>query len=335
MIKIKPINFQKENKKFVLFSIVRMNVVRFRNKVATFCFFFRYPVFDRSQYYSVLCKLISFQDQNIYNTLKQITKTMESIKRKYKKRDLIKEAKIQTDLLIQQKAREDFLLKFSNSEAPINIENEVFITNQTEEPCKNSLKSNKTVVERQIPHEHINLRAKQILEKWMYDHRFYCYPNKAEKLLLAKQTQLTLQKVSNWFINSRRRMLPKLLEIEGKRPLDFMINRKAKQADKPPKPCNSNSSVSNRLKKNDLQDLNNNNLPGCSNQTVSFNEGFTVEQMFNCLASGEMNQEQKILIKALQLATFQEDDIKVFKGMFWNREHNHKFLYLLVQKPNN
>lgn len=73
---------------------------------------------------------------------------------------------------------------------------------------------------------HISSIAKQILEKWMYEHRFYCYPTKTEKQSLARKTGLTVQKVSNWFINSRRRMLPKMLENEGKSSADYTISRK-------------------------------------------------------------------------------------------------------------
>lgn len=73
---------------------------------------------------------------------------------------------------------------------------------------------------------HISSDAKKILEKWMYDHRFYCYPMKDEKQLLALETGLTIEKVSNWFINSRRRLLPKMLKNEGKSSDNFTISRK-------------------------------------------------------------------------------------------------------------
>lgn len=73
---------------------------------------------------------------------------------------------------------------------------------------------------------HISPEARTILEKWMYDHRFYCYPMKDEKQVLALETGLTVEKVSNWFINSRRRLLPKMLKTEGKSSDDFTISRK-------------------------------------------------------------------------------------------------------------
>lgn len=84
-----------------------------------------------------------------------------------------------------------------------------------------SKKKDKDVVKSHIPPE-----ARKILEQWMYDHRFYCYPMKDEKQVLALETGLSIEKVSNWFINSRRRLLPKMLENEGKSSDDFTISRK-------------------------------------------------------------------------------------------------------------
>lgn len=265
---------------------------------------------------------------------------MESFKRKYKKRNLIEEAQIQTDLLTQQKAREDFLFKFANTESPIGIKEDAFTMNQTIEPCDETPRLNKSI-ERQTPHEHINANARQILEKWMYDHRFYCYPNKTEKLYLAKETQLSMQKVSNWFINSRRRMLPKLLETEGKRPLDFMINRKARKQQK------TSSSMANLSNKNiwqEVADLENSILASCAehdNKNISFaadSDPIVVNGSFDGLVGEKINEEQSCEMKDFPLTIYtshsiQPEKMKVFKGMFWNRDLNHKFLYLLVKKP--
>lgn len=77
---------------------------------------------------------------------------------------------------------------------------------------------------------HMPSSAKRILENWMYDHRFYCYPSRTEKQMLAIETGLTVQKISNWFINSRRRLLPKMLEKEGQDSIDFTITRKKGKA---------------------------------------------------------------------------------------------------------
>lgn len=128
--------------------------------------------------------------------------------KKYQRRNFHKEAKLQTDLLkLQREGREQFLMNFSSTEELVDMRD-----TKTELNLKT----------------HIPMNAKQILEKWMYDHRFYCYPTKIEKQQLALKTNLSVQKVTNWFINSRRRILPKLLETEGINPTSFTISRRKK-----------------------------------------------------------------------------------------------------------
>lgn len=128
--------------------------------------------------------------------------------KKYQRRNFQKEAKLQTDLLkLQREGREQFLMNFSSTEELVDVRD--------------------TKAELNIK-THIPINAKSILEKWMYDHRFYCYPTKIEKQQLAIKTNLSVQKVTNWFINSRRRILPKLLETEGINPTSFTISRRKK-----------------------------------------------------------------------------------------------------------
>lgn len=103
-----------------------------------------------------------------------------------------------------RREREEFLMKFSSGEDEI-----------IGKLSKNAqMKS------------HVTGNAKEILDKWMYDHRFYCYPTKYEKQQLAQKTNLSMQKITNWFINSRRRVLPKLLEDEGVNATNFTISRR-------------------------------------------------------------------------------------------------------------
>ncbi|KAB1212932.1 BEL1-like homeodomain protein 11 [Morella rubra] len=42
-----------------------------------------------------------------------------------------------------------------------------------------------------------------ILRSWLFEHFLHPYPNDSEKLMLASQTGLTKNQVSNWFINAR------------------------------------------------------------------------------------------------------------------------------------
>ena len=46
-----------------------------------------------------------------------------------------------------------------------------------------------------------------LLRSWLYDHTHHPYPSEDEKSALAAQTGLTLNQISNWFINARRRIL--------------------------------------------------------------------------------------------------------------------------------
>lgn len=134
-------------------------------------------------------------------------------KRKYNKRNFDQEAEFQIKIL-EQKAREDFLINFSQFEDTMGKMVDTTKLQRRED------------IETKV---YIPAKAKSILEKWMYDHRLYCYPTKTEKQELALQTGLSVQKISNWFINSRRRMLPKMLETEGRNPINFTISRKKKK----------------------------------------------------------------------------------------------------------
>ncbi|KAM5221465.1 homeobox protein TGIF2LX [Ctenodactylus gundi] len=51
----------------------------------------------------------------------------------------------------------------------------------------------------------------KVLHSWLYQHRFNAYPSELEKQMLSEQTNLSLRQISYWFINARRRILPKIL----------------------------------------------------------------------------------------------------------------------------
>ncbi|KAI8067976.1 hypothetical protein BC940DRAFT_319084 [Gongronella butleri] len=51
-----------------------------------------------------------------------------------------------------------------------------------------------------------------ILREWLAEHKKHPYPTEEEKDFLAKRTGLTLNQISNWFINARRRILQPMLD---------------------------------------------------------------------------------------------------------------------------
>ncbi|OAC97653.1 Homeodomain-like DNA binding domain-containing transcription factor, partial [Mucor lusitanicus CBS 277.49] len=45
----------------------------------------------------------------------------------------------------------------------------------------------------------------EFLRKWLIQHKKHPYPAEKEKADLARHTGLTVNQISNWFINARRR----------------------------------------------------------------------------------------------------------------------------------
>ena len=65
-----------------------------------------------------------------------------------------------------------------------------------------------------------------ILRKWLFDNRFDPYPSEFEQKYLSQQTNLSTKQITNWFINERRRSLPKLIIKEGLDPTQILIKRR-------------------------------------------------------------------------------------------------------------
>ncbi|CAK9151430.1 unnamed protein product [Ilex paraguariensis] len=55
-------------------------------------------------------------------------------------------------------------------------------------------------------------RAVSVLRAWLFEHFLHPYPTDTDKLMLAKQTGLTRNQVSNWFINARVRLWKPMVE---------------------------------------------------------------------------------------------------------------------------
>ncbi|CAG8656340.1 31193_t:CDS:2 [Gigaspora margarita] len=54
-----------------------------------------------------------------------------------------------------------------------------------------------------------------LLKDWLARHKKHPYPTEEEKQVLARKTMLTLQQISNWFINARRRFLPPIFYAQN------------------------------------------------------------------------------------------------------------------------
>ncbi|KAJ0984049.1 hypothetical protein J5N97_002405 [Dioscorea zingiberensis] len=55
-------------------------------------------------------------------------------------------------------------------------------------------------------------RAVAVLRKWLFEHFLHPYPTDTDKQMLAKQTGLSRNQVSNWFINARVRLWKPMVE---------------------------------------------------------------------------------------------------------------------------
>ncbi|XP_019187455.1 PREDICTED: BEL1-like homeodomain protein 1 [Ipomoea nil] len=55
-------------------------------------------------------------------------------------------------------------------------------------------------------------RSVSVLRAWLFEHFLHPYPKDSDKIMLAKQTGLTRNQVSNWFINARVRLWKPMVE---------------------------------------------------------------------------------------------------------------------------
>ncbi|KAL1549189.1 BEL1-like homeodomain protein [Salvia divinorum] len=62
------------------------------------------------------------------------------------------------------------------------------------------------------PHRGLPERAVTVLRAWLFEHFLHPYPTDTDKIMLAKQTGLSRNQVSNWFINARVRLWKPMVE---------------------------------------------------------------------------------------------------------------------------
>jgi len=68
--------------------------------------------------------------------------------------------------------------------------------------------------------------ATNLMKKWLFEHLFNPYPTEEEKKGLMRQTGLSMNQVSNWFINARRRILqPMLSTVRKQQQMAMDVNK--------------------------------------------------------------------------------------------------------------
>ncbi|KAK4377517.1 hypothetical protein RND71_003813 [Anisodus tanguticus] len=101
-------------------------------------------------------------------------------------------------------------------------------------------------------------RAVTILRAWLFDHFLHPYPTDSDKVMLAKQTGLSRNQVSNWFINARVRLWKPMVEE-----IHMLETRQAhKSASQSQGQNNNNNPIENFP-------TNNNSLPSDQNPSTS------------------------------------------------------------------
>lgn len=75
-----------------------------------------------------------------------------------------------------------------------------------------------------------------VLKQWLVDHCRNPYPTEAEKTGLKDKTGLTLNQISNWFINARRRLLPQIIDTMLPQYKDTALNEEDEESFREPIP---------------------------------------------------------------------------------------------------
>lgn len=104
-------------------------------------------------------------------------------------------------------------------------EEEIVIISDVEEPAK--MKKPKSKKKRRRGNLPKDVTA--VLKEWLKEHSGHPYPTDEEKKSLVEKTQLSLNQISNWFINARRRLLPSLLAIDN---TEIIKNKSVKRKSK-------------------------------------------------------------------------------------------------------
>ncbi|KAL2488704.1 BEL1-like homeodomain protein 9 [Forsythia ovata] len=131
-------------------------------------------------------------------------------------------------------------------------------------------------------------RAVSVLRAWLFDHFLHPYPTDTDKHMLATQTGLTRNQVSNWFINARVRVWKPMVEeihmLETKGMTETGSNA-AKTDGKPPSEGSAQS--------NGIQSLNSLGITAVSNKQMDCSRISTSVCQGDELSADLWNQEKR------------------------------------------
>jgi hypothetical protein len=118
--------------------------------------------------------------------------------------------------LINERRRTQLLLQQDGSNKNHESEDDdEYTTTTTEESDNNSLSNVSPKPQEATARKRRGNLPKSVtavLKQWLIDHCKNPYPTEVEKTGLKDKTGLTLNQISNWFINARRRLLPQILD---------------------------------------------------------------------------------------------------------------------------
>ncbi|CAH9135037.1 unnamed protein product [Cuscuta epithymum] len=98
-------------------------------------------------------------------------------------------------------------------------------------------------------------RSVSVLRAWLFEHFLHPYPKDSDKIMLAKQTGLTRNQVSNWFINARVRLWKPMVEemyLEETKEQEQSQNALENQTGKGSEPNKDSSECSDHQEKSSL-----------------------------------------------------------------------------------
>ncbi|CAO3661558.1 unnamed protein product [Rhizopus microsporus] len=97
-------------------------------------------------------------------------------------------------------------------------EEEIIIVSEEEQEQKTQKSASIELKKKKKRRGNLPKDVTAILKEWLQEHSGHPYPTEEEKKLLVQRTNLSLNQISNWFINARRRLLPILLANHQQEP---------------------------------------------------------------------------------------------------------------------